>query len=232
MGVHGPKSGAPSGNPSWNVVEQLSDECQALVDDVNNFISTHFPQMQSNAVVLQKQARQSDSFEGTPKPNTPPAIPSIIDDSSANSAGLESSVPTVATPRTAPTGVMGAVADTMSTARSAWESYEDEYQLKSEEAYEGEGFDRYFSNGIENRVNLRMRKFDDHNFDSRYYDYHYLEHHLRENDDERLADRMRADERRAEERAMLERESDYEAERRMELEMERRDDYRMNYEEE
>ena len=47
---------------------------------------------------------------------------------------------------------------------------------------------------------------------------------------------MRADERiaeeRANERAMLERESSYDEERRRELEYERRNEYRMNYDEE
>jgi len=227
-----PKPGAVPSAPSWNEVEQLSNECQELLTDVNNFIATNFPELQGQTAVINSNAMQRDSFERNRRPKTPPVSSSTI----REEPQIDTSTALPAVDRVTPTGVMGAVFGTMNSAKSAWASYEDEYQKLADKPYEGRGFDRYFTNRVEDRSNLRMRRFEENNFDNRYYDYQYLEHHLRENDDERLADRMRDDERHAEERAMersmIDRDSSYDDDRRMELEMERRDDYRMNYEEE
>lgn len=237
MTVTGKPSALASQVPSWDQVKDLSAECDDLIADVNQFVSQNFPQMlQQPAAIINAARPTRDEFvrEANQLQGKPPAAEEEID---ADEVTSSSAATQQESARAAPTGVMGAVFSHMSQARSAWESYEDNFQSKADEPYDGQGFERYFANGIEDRVNIRLREFDDRNFDKRYYEYHYLEHHLRENDDERLADRMRADERiaeeRANERAMMDRESSsYDDERRRELEFERRDDYRMNYEEE
>jgi len=217
--------------PSWNEVEKLSDECQDLVEDVNAFIASNFPEMKSQPSVVQNSSR--DDFE-RPQQNAEnrsplPAEPTPSE--SPASTAAPRSAP--AAGRKSPDGVLGAVCENMSSAKSAWESYEDAYEASHPEPYKGRGFERYFTHGVENRSNLRIKNMENRNFDNRYYDYHYLEHHLRENDDERLADRMRSEERmstlRADERAHNERESALDAERRTDLELDRRDDYRMTY---
>jgi|GEM_PF-6089937 len=231
MTVTGKPSALASQVPSWDQVKDLSTECDDLIADVNQFVAQNFPQMlQQQSAIVNAARPPRDAFVREKDLGQPTAAPpaEVAKEPSTTASQEEAS-------RTAPTGVMGAICSHMSQARSAWESYEDNFQNKADETYDGQGFERYFANGIEDRVNLRLRDFDDRNFDKRYYDYHYLEHHLRENDDERLADRMRADERiaeeRANERAMLERESSYDEERRRELEYERRNEYRMNYDE-
>jgi hypothetical protein len=207
MSVGGLKAERASGGPSWNEVEKLSHECEELI---------------------------TDRFEGTSKKSESASRIPSAPESETRISSVEA--PHSVADRTAPSGVMGAVISSMVTAKSAWETYEDAYQNTEAVPYEGHGFDRYFSHGVEDRSNLRMRKFEERNFENLYYDYHYLEHHLRENDDERLADRARADERmaeaRASERSSVGHESSVDDERRAELELERRNDYRMNYEEE
>lgn len=222
---------------SWNEVEQLSGECEDLLEDVNAFIAKNFPNMKPNTDTP-AQPNQGRSQRSGPPPSTRPKNAESSNSGSDTSVSGHSSAPGVIdhateSSRELPGGVLGAVCHGMATAKSAWQSYEDAYEVSRDESYKGRGFDRYFSHGVEDRSASRLRKFNERNFDNRYYDFHYLEHHLRENDDERLADRMRADERmseaRADERASIERDAGLDADRRDDYDDDRLNDrYRDN----